>query len=164
MGFIKKLQSHWQEIESSSLWYISGIPNFTLPVIRWHWRRSVIEKQKNGENNSIEWNYLFHYTQNEQQLTPNLTQASFLTQCPKWKFSSQIDHSIIFTQICPKLFLYTNEQKPNPYLKQAPQILKIEILKSNRSFWTFYQTLPKTLFSFSKWAETFKSNGLWHIC
>ena len=79
MGFIKKLQSHWQEIESSSLWYISGIPNFTLPVIRWHWRRSVIEKQKNGENNSIEWNYLFHYTQNEQQLTPNLTQASFLT-------------------------------------------------------------------------------------
>ena len=149
MGFIRKLQSHWQEIESSSLWYISGIPNFTLPVIRWHWRRSVIEKQKNGENNRIEWNYLFHYTQNEQQPTPNLTQASFLTQCPKWKFSSQIDHSIIFTQICPKLFLYTNWAKAKPIFETNTfQILKIEILKSNRSFWTFYPTLPKTLFSF----------------
>ena len=46
------------------------------------------------------------YVQNEQNETPQ-----FVKRVPKSKFSILIDHSVIFTQICPKLQLYKKRAK-----------------------------------------------------
>ena len=40
----------------------------------------------------------------EQKQSPHLKGALF--KYPKWKFTSQTDHSVIFTQLCPKFSLY----------------------------------------------------------
>ena len=72
---------------------------------------------------------------------------------PKWKFSSLIDHSVIFTQICPKLSLYTKWAKIKSILETSTfQIPEIEICKWNRQFSNFTQIYPK-LSSISKWEK-----------
>ena len=37
-----------------------------------------------------------------------------MQRAPKWKFLSLMDHSVIFSQIRPKLPLYTKRAKINP--------------------------------------------------
>ena len=46
----------------------------------------------------------FLYTQNEQEQSANMKRAIF--KYLKCKFSSQTDHSVIYTQLWPKLSLY----------------------------------------------------------
>ena len=61
----------------------------------------------------------FIYTQNEPEKSPNLKWAPF--KYSKWKFSSQIDHSV-FYQLCAKLSLYSK------WLNETKKTLK----------WTFW--------------------------
>ena len=76
-----------------------------------------------------------------------------MKQAQKWKFSSLMNLSAIFTQICPKLPLYTKLTK----IKSIPgtstfQIPKLEICKWSQPFSNFTQTDPK-LSSISKYAK-----------
>ena len=43
-----------------------------------------------------------------------------MKQVQKWQFSTLMDQSIIFVQICPKFSLYAKWAKITLYLKRAP--------------------------------------------
>ena len=71
-----------------------------------------------------------------------------MKRAPKWKFSSLMDQSVIFTQISPKLSLYTKWAKIKPYLKRAPFKYPKWKFASAIEHFIILRKLTKTFFNF----------------
>ena len=134
MNIIRELPTHWKKTENLSLWYISGISSFTLPVNTCHQSSSVIEKQKHAKNNRI------------MKISNSFKISTLNLKLLESKRPFLLFAEILSTKLFPQS-KYTKQSKLKAILETSTfQIPKFEIFISMDHCVIFYSNFPKTFF------------------
>ena len=71
----------------------------------------------------------------------------------KWKFSSLMDHSVTFTQICPTLLLYAKWAEIKPIPESSTITISEMKIVSKIDHFVILLKLTQHFFQFLKWGK-----------